>query len=296
MSIGSRPIGQLPIAADEPVAAGGAITGTAAITLGALTTTSAGNLPINDTLSVTLGALTLASQGNLPIKGTLAATLAALTSTSAGNLPINDTLAVTLGALTLSAQGNLPIAGSLARTLGDVTMAGTGIGAGISATADITLAALSLSATATIGATAGTGTAPFGYGGSVHRQGDTRWDGVREAREEARRLFDEVAATAPAKRKEAVQRASVAVADADRKIRQQRPIIAQVAEAPVDAWYDVLQDLEQLQAFLAGLAEQDRIRAAEAREAAERWALIERELALEAQREEELMIVMAMAL
>lgn len=146
--------------------------------------------------------------------------------------------------------------------------------------------------------------APIGGGGGwigePQRVWDTRWDGLRASREEARKAFDEVAATPVAKRKEAAQRASEAVAkiakDVSREIFGQRPIIAEVGRALPDV-DPLLEQLEQLQAELAGLIDQqERIRAKQAREMRERWLMIEAELRLEAAREEELMVVFALAL
>lgn len=123
----------------------------------------------------------------------------------------------------------------------------------------------------------------------VHRQRDTRWDGVREAREEARRLFDKVPATPAKARKQAAVRASEAVAKVAKAVKPTR--------ATELAFDPALDRLLELQAYLQGLIDQqEAIKAAQAREAAEMWAMIERELILEAQREEELMIVMALAL
>lgn len=296
----------------DAASAPSSITGTASITLGPVTLSSQGNLPLAATLSATLGAITMAAQGNLPIAASASITLGAITAAAQANLPIAATVGTTLGAITLAAQGNLPLAASLAatlgavtfsaqgnlpitaglsQTLGAVTMAATGGGGAITATLDVTLGPVTLAAQGSGPSKAG-GFGDWAYP-VVHRQGDTRWDGVREAREEARRLFDEVAATTPAKRKDAAARASDAVAKVARTIKPPVPL-----SQPLETgqWDSLLEGLQQLQAYLAGLAEQDRIKAAQAQEAADRWALIEREMALEAAQEEELMVVLAMAL
>lgn len=135
--------------------------------------------------------------------------------------------------------------------------------------------------------------ADFGWGSSVQKVGDTRWEGVRRAREEAAAAFREVPATPVARRKEAAVRASEAVAKVARSIRPQTPSPAAQIE---DGWDGLLQDLEALQAQLAGMIDADRIRMREARAAAEMWAMIERELRAQALQEEELMVVLALAL
>lgn len=139
--------------------------------------------------------------------------------------------------------------------------------------------------------TGGTGV-DFGWGSSVQRVSDTRWKGVKEARELAAAAFREVEKAKPAQRKQAAQEAVEAVAKVAKAIQ---PPITQLPqlETSFDA---VLQDLDTLQAYLAGLMEGERVKAAQAREAAERWAMIERELIQQAMLEEELMIVLALAL
>lgn len=136
--------------------------------------------------------------------------------------------------------------------------------------------------------------ASFGWGGSdVQRIGDTRWKGVREAREAAAAAFREVEEAKPARRKAAARKAAEAVADVAQKlvpnIRAPEPAIA-----AQDGWFEVLQDLEALQGILAAMADAERIRAEQARAAAAQWARIEAEL-VENALEEELLIVMALA-
>lgn len=111
------------------------------------------NTAITGTASITLGALTVASTGTLAIKGTSAVTLGALTVASTGTLPIVGSAAVTLGALTVSSASRLAIAGAASITLGPLTAAATGTVA-ITGTASITLGALTVSATGTNSATA----------------------------------------------------------------------------------------------------------------------------------------------
>lgn len=108
--------------------AGGAITGTAAITLGAATLAATGELAIAATASTTLATLTLAATGSLAIGGQLTATLDALTlaATGAGEAAGNSgAAAIQLGEMTLSSTGVLasgPISATAAIMLGDLAI------------------------------------------------------------------------------------------------------------------------------------------------------------------------------
>jgi hypothetical protein len=82
---------------DEFTISSAAIAGTSATTLGALTASGAGALPIVGASSPTLGALTSAAAGALPIAAAASATLGALTSTAEGDL-VTSTTAPTVAA------------------------------------------------------------------------------------------------------------------------------------------------------------------------------------------------------
>lgn len=136
--------------ADElPHAAGaGSITGTASITLDALTAAGTGALLIRGTASVTLADATLAGTGVLTIKGTTSITLADVTLAGTGALAIKGTASVTLADATLAGTGALAIKATASVTLEDLTLAGVGTsGTGISGTASITLADLTAAGT-----------------------------------------------------------------------------------------------------------------------------------------------------
>lgn len=111
--------------------AGGSISGTAAITLGALTVSSASALAIAGTSAITLGAVTLSSAGQVALTGAFAKTLADLTLSSSGGLLIVGSLAKTLGDLTLSATSTIAdadtITGSFSITLDALTLSGTSL-------------------------------------------------------------------------------------------------------------------------------------------------------------------------
>ena len=99
-----------------PEPTGGGITGSASITLGALTVAGTGTLgpdPITGTGSITLGALTVAGAGTVAggaITGTGNVTLGALTIAGVGTVaggPVTGTGSITLGALTVAGIGTL---------------------------------------------------------------------------------------------------------------------------------------------------------------------------------------------
>lgn len=104
------------------IAGAGAITGTLAVTLDAVTLVSAGQVIIDGDLSATLSDLTLSSAGQLVIDGTLGVTLGILTAGAVSNLEIAATEGTTLGALTLSSAGQVVIDGDLSVTLGAVSL------------------------------------------------------------------------------------------------------------------------------------------------------------------------------
>lgn len=125
-----------------------AITGSASVTLGALTTVSAAKLPITGTGGSQLGALTTTASGKLSITGAANITLGALQSTGSGVLPIDGEAGLTLGALTVSATGKLAITGAASITLGELTTISAGeIVAPGGGSANITLGELTVTAT-----------------------------------------------------------------------------------------------------------------------------------------------------
>lgn len=122
------------------------IAGTCAKTLGALTTSTAVSVDITGTLSKTLGTLTVAATASgATTDGTLAKTLGALTSSAAGSVDIAATSAKTLGVLALSAAGSVDISGTLSKTLGALSRSAAG-SVDIAGTSAKTLGVLTLSA------------------------------------------------------------------------------------------------------------------------------------------------------
>jgi hypothetical protein len=125
------------------------LSGTASITLGALTSSAAGTVAIAGASSKTLGALTSSAAGTVALAGAAAVTLGALTSSAAGTVALTGTLAQTLGALTSAGAGALTLSGTLAVTLGAVTLSATG-GSVAGSDLNVTLGALTLSASGTL--------------------------------------------------------------------------------------------------------------------------------------------------
>jgi formylmethanofuran dehydrogenase subunit C len=81
-------------------------TGTASITLGALTSSSAGTVAIDGDASITLGALTSSSAGTVLVDGDLTATLGAATVASTGTVA-TPSITGTLTATALTATGTV---------------------------------------------------------------------------------------------------------------------------------------------------------------------------------------------
>lgn len=96
---------------------GGGISGALSQTLGTLTLSSAGTLPIKGALTRTLGAVTLSAQSRLPITGAASRTLGTLTLSASSAGGTSGALAVTLGAMALTAASTATISGSLTQTL-----------------------------------------------------------------------------------------------------------------------------------------------------------------------------------
>lgn len=119
-------------------------------TLGEVTSSAAGALPIVGAAGVTLGAVTLSASGAIAIQGAASVALGAVAVSSAAVLPIQAAASVTLGAVTVAGAGTLPIAASLAKTLGTVTLSSAGVLPVVGAVA-ATLGAVTLSADGTLG-------------------------------------------------------------------------------------------------------------------------------------------------
>lgn len=98
------------------------LSGSAAITLDALTSSATGTLPIAGVAAATLGALTATATGVLPIAGVAALTLDGLTSTATGALSVAGVAAITLDDLAGTATGALAITGSLDASLAALTL------------------------------------------------------------------------------------------------------------------------------------------------------------------------------
>jgi hypothetical protein len=120
--------------------------GTAALSLGDLTTTSAGVVAVNGAASLTLDPLTVTSAGlsGGSISGTAALTLAALTAAGVGAVAVQGASSLTLGVLTVSAAGVVAVQGAGALTLGALTVTSAGTVA-VQGSASLTLGAVTVS-------------------------------------------------------------------------------------------------------------------------------------------------------
>jgi hypothetical protein len=117
-------LGALTLAASGTVQ----VVGSSASTLGALTSSAAGTVRVAGSLAVTLDDATLSAAGGSTssVSGSLAATLADLTLSSSGTVRVAGSLTATLGALSSTATGTVRVAGTLAVTLDAVTSSATG--------------------------------------------------------------------------------------------------------------------------------------------------------------------------
>ncbi|WP_147867724.1 hypothetical protein [Stieleria maiorica] len=109
------------IAVFKDAGGGGGITGTSAITLDDVTTTSTGGLAIDASATVTIDDITTASAGELAIVATASATLDDITTTGTGVSSNSGSAAIVLDDVTASSAGSLLISGIAAATLDDVT-------------------------------------------------------------------------------------------------------------------------------------------------------------------------------
>lgn len=128
---------------------GAEVAGTAAMTFGALEQASSGTAAHVGTAAMTFGALTQASSGTAAHVGTAAMTFGALEQASSGTvqLQIEGTAAMTFGALEQAAAGDVATTGAAAMTFGAFTQAAAGIAStAITGTAAMSFAALDMSA------------------------------------------------------------------------------------------------------------------------------------------------------
>lgn len=122
------------------------VRGTAAITLGPLTLTTAGDIADPGSAAVSLGPLTLTATGIIATEGTAALSLGGLTLTAIGAVAKVGTAALSLGPLILTATGTALESGTATFILGALTLTAVGV---IGSRASITLPALTLAASGT---------------------------------------------------------------------------------------------------------------------------------------------------
>lgn len=135
-----------------PGAGGGEISGSASVTLGALTLSATGTLAIAGAADVTLDPLTLSATGTVAITGALDATLDALTITATGALALAGAVDVTLGSLSLTSTGAVAITGAVDAALDPLTLTSAGALA-IAGAVDVTLGDLVVTATGEVAIT-----------------------------------------------------------------------------------------------------------------------------------------------
>lgn len=128
------------------------ISGTASITLGAVTSSATGVLPIQGSSAKTLENVTCSAAGGLVAQGTANISLGNVTSSGSAVTPIQGSASITLGDVALAATGTTqPVTvGQAVISLGDVTCVGAA-NLPINGTAAITLGAVTLSAASTLG-------------------------------------------------------------------------------------------------------------------------------------------------
>lgn len=138
----------LTLSGSGSVASVGSATGTASITLGALTVAGTGEVDVGGTLSVSLGALTAAGTAEIDVAGTFAVALSALTAAGAGDVDVSGTASLTFGSLTASGAGDVDVDGTFSVSLSALTVAGSGTSQSFATgTAAIALGAASLAGT-----------------------------------------------------------------------------------------------------------------------------------------------------
>jgi len=126
------------------------ITGTGAITIGAITVSGAGKIHHVGTGAISIGAVTVSGSGTVvsTITGTGSITLAAVTVAGVGSIHHVGTGTIAVGTITVSGSGTVSstITGTGAITIGAVTLSGTGtVAIDITGTGAITLGAITLS-------------------------------------------------------------------------------------------------------------------------------------------------------
>lgn len=104
------------------------VSGSANITLGALTSTATGAVRVAGSLNSTLGALTTDATGTVRVAGSLDATLGALTVDATGEVgaAISGSADITLGGLVVTATGQVVVTGSVDAVLGALTAESSG--------------------------------------------------------------------------------------------------------------------------------------------------------------------------
>jgi len=149
-----------------PPASGSGITGTSAVTLGAITTSAAGTVATSGAASQALGALTSSAAGTVAIVAASSQSLGALSSSSAGTVRVAGSSAQTLGPLTVAAAGATVVAGAASQALGAIAPVSAGT-VSVSGASSVTLGSLTSSASGVVGTGPITGTSSNTLGALV---------------------------------------------------------------------------------------------------------------------------------
>lgn len=150
---------------DRQTAGATGISGTSALTLGAMTQAAAGAVSVAGASSQTLGAVTGSAPGTVLVSGASSQALGPVTQAAAGTVAVVGSSSQTLGAVTQSAAGTVgasPITGTSSLTLGSISGAAAGTAAIAGASAQ-TLGAVTQTAAGTIvSGTVGTSSVTLG--------------------------------------------------------------------------------------------------------------------------------------
>lgn len=128
------------------------VSGSASPTMGAATLIASGSVRASGQASLALGQMTLASVGGIRIAGSMAAALGQATLSASGvvgSTPVLGSLSATLGQTSLSAAATLRASGALASSLAGLTLTAAG-GVRVNGTSSIALGSMTLNATGTL--------------------------------------------------------------------------------------------------------------------------------------------------
>jgi len=98
---------QIPYLPLKTPAAGGAVTGTFATTLGAIVMAASGKVTVKGAFATTLAPFVMVSSGKVSVTGSFSTTLAAVAMTATGKVATTGAFSTVLGAVTMDAAGTV---------------------------------------------------------------------------------------------------------------------------------------------------------------------------------------------